>query len=199
MKGDKHSPISLRREQKTNVQVWTLVFWPREREARKQPTVEERRNSQHRLLANEESTPMFQTATGSFAIRSRRGIPPFLAVILVVAMAYSSFLLKPLPARAQSGPIVQNDFEDGTLQGWIPRGTAVLTNTTEAAATGTHSLKTTGRTAGFHGPSLNLFGTLSRGTIYQITASVRLVAGQPADTLKITMQRTPVGGSNAFD
>ena len=142
---------------------------------------------------------MFQTARVSIANRTRRGIPPFLAFILVVAMAYSSILLKPLPARAQSGPIVQNDFEDGTLQGWIPRGTAVLTNTTEAAATGTHSLKTTGRTAGFNGPSLNLLGTLSRGTIYQITASVRLVAGQPADTLKITMQRTPVGGSNAFD
>jgi len=94
--------------------------------------------------------------------------------------------------------IVQNDFEDGTLQGWIPRGTAVLANTTEAAHGGTHSLKTTGRTAGFNGPSLNVTNLLQSGTVYQITVWVRLVAGQTADTLKITVQRT-VNGSNNFD
>ena len=102
-------------------------------------------------------------------------------------------------AFAQTTPIVQNDFEDGTLQGWIPRGTAILSNTTEAAHGGTHSLKTTGRTAGFNGPSLNLVTTLSMGNVYQITAWVRLVTGQTADQLKITVQRTPAGGSNAFD
>src|SRR5215475_13850586 len=96
-------------------------------------------------------------------------------------------------------PVVQNDFEDGTVQGWIPRGTAVLSNTTEAAHTGTHSLKTIGRTAGFNGPSLDLVNTLSRGNVYQITAWVRLVSGQTADQLKITVQRTPAGGSTAFD
>lgn len=26
------------------------------------------------------------------------------------------------PAIAQTGTVVQNDFEDGALQGWIPRG-----------------------------------------------------------------------------
>ena len=45
--------------------------------------------------------------------------------------------------------VAQHDFEDGTLKGWIPRGAVTLTNTTEAAADGTRSLKTTGRTAGF--------------------------------------------------
>src|ERR671913_1133406 len=120
------------------------------------------------------------------------------ACLLVAALACSLILLSPSTASAQT--VVQNDFEDGTLQGWTPRGGGViLTNTTEAASTGARSLKTTGRTAGFHGPSLNLLGTLSRGTVYQITASARLVGGQTADALKITVQRTPVGGSNAFD
>jgi endo-1,4-beta-xylanase len=120
------------------------------------------------------------------------------AFIFAAALACFLVLLSPRPTSAQT--VVQHDFEDGTLQGWIPRGnTVVLTNTTEAAANGARSLKTTGRTAGFNGPSLNLLNTLSRGTIYQITASVRLVTGQPADSLKITVQRTPVGGSNAFD
>jgi endo-1,4-beta-xylanase len=109
-------------------------------------------------------------------------------------------LLTPRPVRAQGTPIIQDDFEDGTLQGWIPRGgSVVLTNTTEAARSGTHSLKTTGRTAGFNGPSLNVFGTLAKGSTYQVTAWVRLVAGQPADTLKITVQRTLTDGTNAFD
>jgi endo-1,4-beta-xylanase len=118
--------------------------------------------------------------------------------MFVFSLACLLILLSPQPASAQA--VVQNDFEDGTLQGWIPRGgTVVLTNTTEAAATGARSLKTTGRTAGFNGPSLNVLSTLSRGTVYQITASVRLVAGQAADSLKITVQRTPVGGSTAFD
>jgi endo-1,4-beta-xylanase len=142
---------------------------------------------------------MFQKTRLFPSTKSRRLVYRAATFTLLVTLMYSPALLNHLPATAQSGPIVQNDFEDGTLQGWIPRGTAVLTNTTEAAATGTHSLKTTGRTAGFNGPSLNLLGTLIRGTIYQITASVRLVTGQPADTLKITMQRTPVGGSTAFD
>jgi hypothetical protein len=38
-------------------------------------------------------------------------------------------------------PVVQNDFEDGTVQGWIPRGTAMLSNTTEAARTEVTALK----------------------------------------------------------
>jgi endo-1,4-beta-xylanase len=99
---------------------------------------------------------------------------------------------------AQPTTIVQNDWEDGTLQGWIPRGGGVvLTNSTEVAHGGTHSLKTTGRTAGFNGPSLNLVG-LTNGATYQVTASVRLVTGTPATQLKITVQRT-VNGTNNFD
>jgi endo-1,4-beta-xylanase len=100
---------------------------------------------------------------------------------------------------AQPVTIVQNDWEDGTLQGWIPRGgTVVLTNTTEVAHAGTHSLKTTGRTAGFNGPSLNILPLLVSGATYQITASVRLVTGTPATQLSITVQRT-VNGANNFD
>jgi hypothetical protein len=34
------------------------------------------------------------------------------------------------PAAAQT--VISHDFEDGTPQGWRPRGTAVVENTTEA-------------------------------------------------------------------
>ena len=85
-------------------------------------------------------------------------ILPLLAAVAVGLAGLSSAL------SADAQTVVSNDFEDGTTQGWIPRGTAVLTNTTEAANTGTHSLKTTGRTGGFNGPALNLLGVLSPGT-----------------------------------
>ena len=96
-------------------------------------------------------------------------------------------------------PPLSSDFEDGTLQGWIPRGPVTLTNTTEQALGGTRSLLTTGRTAGFNGPSRQLVGQLTKGATYQVTVSARLVAGTPATTVSVTMQRTPTGGSNAFD
>jgi endo-1,4-beta-xylanase len=105
------------------------------------------------------------------------------------------------PAQGISGALVsiQNDFEDGSLQSWIPRGPVTLTNTTEQAFAGTHSLKTTGRTAGFNGPSLNLLGVLTKGATYQVGVSVRLLAPAAPTTIRVTMQRTPTGGSAAFD
>jgi endo-1,4-beta-xylanase len=102
-----------------------------------------------------------------------------------------------IPLGAQT--VVQNDFEDGTTQGWGPRGGVVLTNTTEAAATGTRSLRTSGRTAVWNGPSLNILPILTPGTVYQISVAVRLVSGEPATQLILTVQRTPSGGSDQFD
>ena len=72
---------------------------------------------------------------------------------------------------------------------------STLTNTTEQAFAGTRSLKTTGRTAGFNGPSRQLVGQLTKGATYEVTVSARLVTGTPATTVSVTMQRTPTGGS----
>jgi endo-1,4-beta-xylanase len=109
------------------------------------------------------------------------------------------FLFSHHAAIAQTAAVVQNDFEDGSLQGWIPRGPVTLTNTDEVPAHGgTRSLKTTGRTAGFNGPSLNAFGLLTKGATYQVTAWVRLVAGASPTQITVTMQRT-VSGGNSFD
>jgi endo-1,4-beta-xylanase len=97
-------------------------------------------------------------------------------------------------------PPLQADFEDGTLQGWTPRGGGVaLENTTEAAFAGTRSLETTGRTAGFHGPSRDLLNQLTKGATYQVVVSARLLPGEAPTTLRVTMQRTPAGGGAQFD
>ena len=116
---------------------------------------------------------------------------------LVVGIVWCAALAA-VPASAQT--IVANDFEDGTLQGWIPRGaTVVLASTDEVAHAGARSLKTTGRTAGFHGPSLNTLGLLTKGATYQVSVWVRLVAADATQpTIRVTMQRT-VSGTNNFD
>lgn len=121
---------------------------------------------------------------------------------LGLACALALYFLSPLgrsSAIAQTVAVVQNDFEDGALQGWIPRGPVTLTNTDEVPAHGgTRSLKTTGRTAGFNGPSLNAFGLLTKGATYQVTAWLRLIAGEAPTQIRVTMQRT-VSGGNSFD
>src|SRR5258708_21616190 len=106
--------------------------------------------------------------------RRHAAVLPLLAAVAVGLAGLASAL------SADAQTVVSSDFEDGTTEGWLPRDPAVLTNTTEAANTGTHSLRTTGRTAGFNGPALNLLGLLSPGTPYQVTVAVRLVSGEPA-------------------
>jgi endo-1,4-beta-xylanase len=134
----------------------------------------------------------------AFPLRAIRPIlNAFNVMFLLAGLALSIVMFAAAPAAAQT--VVQNDFEDGTTQGWIPRGAVTLTNSTEAAQGGTHSLKTTGRTAGFNGPSLNILPTLTKGATYQVTVSVRLVTGEVPTTIRVTVQRTPTGGSNAFD
>jgi len=76
-------------------------------------------------------------------------------------------IVVPTPATAQT--IVSNGWEDGTLQGWEPRGSVTLISTTEAFATGTRSLKTTGRTATWNGPTINAAGWMCNGGRYSVS------------------------------
>src|SRR5262249_24610075 len=124
---------------------------------------------------------------GDYAIRA-------CVLELSLACALAPYFLSPFNPRAavaQAVSVVQNDFEDGALQGWIPRGGVTLTNTTEAAAGGTHSLKTTGRTMGFHGPSLNVLSLLTKGATYQVTASVRLRPTNTAPAGRVSKEHQP--------
>ncbi|MFI7125175.1 endo-1,4-beta-xylanase [Nonomuraea sp. NPDC050153] len=90
------------------------------------------------------------------------------------------------------------DFENGTTQGWGPRGGGVsVTVTSDAAHGGTSSLLTTGRTATWHGASIA--APFVRGVGYTVTAYARLVSGQPAGTIALTVQRTPAGGDTTYE
>ena len=114
--------------------------------------------------------------------------------------ATASYYIDTFSLTQAAPPPISFDFEDGTAQGWFPRGGGVaLTNATDQFNTGTHSLLTTNRTASFMGPGVNMLGQLTKGATYQVTVSARLVTGQPTSTLIATFQRTPTGGSAAFD
>lgn len=112
-----------------------------------------------------------------------------------VAAAIAVFLC--LGAAQVSAQVVSNTFEDGTTQGWISRGSAVLSSSTEAAHDGNASLKTTGRTDSWNGPSLDLRSRLLPNTTYRVTGRVRLVEGQPASNLKFTVEQLPTGGTSS--
>ena len=116
-------------------------------------------------------------------------------LIILISLLAPRSLVPHTTHAAEPVVLVQSDFEDGTTQGWGPRGSVTLAAVTEASHSGTRSLKTTGRTAEWNGPSLDLASRFQPGVTYSVEGYVRLVVGQPASTLKITVQRETAGGT----
>ncbi|MBV9791691.1 MAG: endo-1,4-beta-xylanase, partial [Chloroflexi bacterium] len=116
-------------------------------------------------------------------------------LIILISLLAPRSLMPQTTHAAEPVVLVQSDFEDGTTQGWGPRGSVTLAAVTEASHSGTRSLKTTGRTAEWNGPSLDLASRFQPGVTYAVEGYVRLVAGQPASTLKITVQREAADGT----
>ncbi|MFZ6031618.1 MAG: endo-1,4-beta-xylanase [Chloroflexota bacterium] len=145
----------------------------------------------------------------SFTKRGLLFLPPLLTALILVMVLSFLFAFKPsenaaaaLDAKEMAAPnatvVLENGFEDGTTQGWVGRGAAMVA-VTNTEAIGTYSLLTTGRASGWHGPSRNVLDLLEPDVTYEISASVRLVAGQSAPNVKMTIQRTPTGGSQTWD
>lgn len=127
------------------------------------------------------------------AISRSRSSGPATARRMLVA-AWLAFI----PALAWGQPITNHTFENGQTHGWGPRGPVTVVSSTDVARTGAASLKTTGRTASWNGPAIDLRSMLQANTTYQISGWVRLVAGQPQSSLKFTAERTPAGGAVTF-
>src|SRR5438045_5576357 len=89
-------------------------------------------------------------------------------------------------ASALTGTL-STDFEDGGTDGWFPFGSPTVANSTDVANTGTHSLLTTNRTSSFMGPGVSLTGQLTAGANYHVSVATRLVAGQAATGVKVTV------------
>ncbi|HEX3043829.1 MAG TPA: endo-1,4-beta-xylanase [Bacillota bacterium] len=102
-------------------------------------------------------------------------------------------------AAFQPKVIASYDFEKDT-DGWIPRGSGTLVaQVKDTAQSGAASLKTTNRTANWHGPSLNVKALLKKGAVYQISGYVKLVtAPSTPSTVKFTMENKPAGGNTGW-
>ena len=121
---------------------------------------------------------------------------------LIFVLAFS--LLLPIStvverASAAEEVILAHNFDDGTTQGWGPRGSVTVESVTDTARSGTNSLKTIGSTATWNGPSLNVTKTLEQGATYLISGYARLVDGTASSNLKFTVQRQPQSGDTAYD
>ncbi|HMB25038.1 MAG TPA: endo-1,4-beta-xylanase, partial [Anaerolineales bacterium] len=102
------------------------------------------------------------------------------------------------PAVSGEGIIVY-DFEDGTTQGWGPRGGASVSLTTDTAHSGSNSLLVSNRSENWHGITIDVMGLLKPDTTYEVGGFVKLAAGAPASRVVITMQRTPTGGETKYE
>ncbi|WP_337102676.1 endo-1,4-beta-xylanase [Paenibacillus sp. YIM B09110] len=89
---------------------------------------------------------------------------------------------------------ITTDFEDGTVQGWMPRGgNVILSASADAAYSGEYGLNVEGRTEGWNGPTFNVTSFMQVGKTYGITAWVRLPAGSNASAVSMLVERTTEG------
>ena len=98
------------------------------------------------------------------------------------------------PSGPQDNSGITTTFEDGGLDGWSSRAGSTLTNTTEDAHSGSHSLLITNRTADFDGPQISVNNKMYVGSSYSISVWVKLApTATQADTLRVSLQTTLAG------
>lgn len=125
-------------------------------------------------------------------------VRPAAAAVLCLFAGLPVVAASATAAHAAAVQVAKYDFEDGTTQGWGPRGDGVEVGAaSDAAHSGSRSLLTSGRTATWHGASIG--PPFQKGVTYQVTAYARMVSGEPSSTIALTMQRTPDGGETTYE
>ncbi len=126
-----------------------------------------------------------------------KAIRIFAAAMLTIGLLLPS-AAAPVRAVAGNDPAVlfTHDFENGSLDGWVPRGSGVKLT---PAYSGSYSLKTSHRTANWQGPSLDVKSLFKKGALYEVSAYVKLAqTPATASTIKITVENTPAGGKTGW-
>jgi endo-1,4-beta-xylanase len=94
---------------------------------------------------------------------------------------------------------IHTDFEDGDLDGWMPRiGEERLVVTTADPHSGRFSLLITGRQHAFSGPSIAATGKMCNGSQYRLSVWAKLAPGEGDAQLRLSLQRT-LGGITNFN
>ncbi|WP_164848652.1 endo-1,4-beta-xylanase [Paenibacillus sp. DCT19] len=113
-----------------------------------------------------------------------------LTMVMVISVLPLTSLGKIGAEAASEGELLlSHSYEEGTSQGWIPRGNVTLAVTEEDAYEGTHALQTTSRTAAWNGPALSVTNILEKHAVYEITGYVKLLPGATPSNLKFTVER----------
>src|SRR6185312_12159184 len=139
------------------------------------------------------SAPLSSTAwtkvQGTFSFSNLPGPPTSLTLYIQSSSATDSFYIgdvtisqispAPLDPSQQDNSGISSTFEDGGPDGWTSRsGSSTLTNTTDTAHNGTHSLLVTGRIANWDGPAISVSNKMYTGSVYNVSVWVKL---QPTD------------------
>ena len=85
------------------------------------------------------------------------------------------------------------NFEDGTTQGWEPRGETAVSISTDRANSGTQSILVTDRQETWHGAALNVTDLMEPDTEYNISVYARVADGEPESQFMLRLLRTPAG------
>jgi endo-1,4-beta-xylanase len=97
-------------------------------------------------------------------------------------------------------PVYTYNFDDATFQGWVQRGSGKLELAADSVVSAVYSLKSTGRTSNWNGPSLNVLSTLKKSASYEISAQVRLPdkqSGAAASTVRLTIESKAVSATGS--
>ena len=159
------------------------------------------------------SAPLSSTAwtkvQGTFSFSNLPGPPTSLTLYFQSSSATDSFYISdvvigelspppPNPSQ-QDNTGITSTFEDGGLDGWSSRtGNSMVTNSTAAAHSGTHSLLTTGRTANYDGPQINVSNKMYNGSQYNLSAWVMLVPTDGSNHVINMSLQTTLEGNTSF-
>ncbi len=158
------------------------------------------------------STALSSTAwtkvQGTFSFNDQPGPPTSLLLYIQSSSATDSFYISdivisqlapppPNPSQ-QDNSGISTTFEDGGTDGWTSRAGSAVANSTAAEHSGTHSLLTTGRTADYDGPQINVSNKMYPGSVYNISAWVMLLPTDGSSHVLNMSLQTTLDGNTSF-
>ncbi|RSL19145.1 endo-1,4-beta-xylanase [Edaphobacter aggregans] len=155
------------------------------------------------------SSTVWTKVQGTLSFSNLPGPPTGLTLYFQSSSATDSFYISdvvigelspppPNPSQ-QDNTGITSTFEDGGLDGWSSRtGNSTVANSTAAAHSGTHSLLTTGRTANYDGPQINVSNKMYSGSRYNISAWVMLVRTDDSNHVINMSLQTTLDGNTSF-
>ncbi|WP_424768531.1 endo-1,4-beta-xylanase [Paenibacillus sp. sgz302251] len=120
----------------------------------------------------------------------------YLSVCLAVAMLVPQAWIAPAAKAAAVGDtVITGNFDTG-VDGWFKRGSETVVHSTDTAQSGAGSLKTTGRTANWHGPGTYV-DSLEKGATYEFSIYAKLLEGTPGGAaIKLAVSQEGLSGDD---